>query len=57
MQLLATSERWSAWRWISRIMISWGLVTIGMAFTNYAIIEAEIARHSQGCCGKIVAIR
>jgi hypothetical protein len=29
-----------------------GLVTIGMAFTNYAIVEAEIARHSQGSCGK-----
>jgi len=25
-------ERWSARRWITRIMISWGLVTIGMAF-------------------------
>ncbi len=25
-------ERWSARRWIARIMVSWGLVTIGMAF-------------------------
>lgn len=25
-------ERWSARRWITRIMISWGLVTVGMAF-------------------------
>jgi MFS transporter, ACS family, tartrate transporter len=25
-------ERWSARRWITRIMISWGLVTMGMAF-------------------------
>ena len=25
-------ERWSARRWITRIMISWGVVTIGMAF-------------------------
>ena len=25
-------ERWSARKWIARIMISWGLVTIGMAF-------------------------
>jgi MFS transporter, ACS family, tartrate transporter len=25
-------ERWSARRWITRIMVSWGLVTIGMAF-------------------------
>ena len=29
-------ERWSARRWISRIMISWGLVTIGMAFVHTA---------------------
>jgi len=27
-------ERWSARRWISRIMVSWGLVTIGMAFIH-----------------------
>jgi ACS family tartrate transporter-like MFS transporter len=27
-------ERWSARRWITRIMISWGLVTIGMAFVR-----------------------
>ena len=25
-------ERWSARRWITRIMVSWGVVTIGMAF-------------------------
>jgi ACS family tartrate transporter-like MFS transporter len=25
-------ERWSARRWITRIMVSWGLVTMGMAF-------------------------
>jgi MFS transporter, ACS family, tartrate transporter len=25
-------ERWSARRWLTRIMISWGLVTMGMAF-------------------------
>src|SRR5215470_733983 len=25
-------ERWSARRWLSRIMVSWGLVTMGMAF-------------------------
>ena len=25
-------ERWSARRWIARIMVSWGIVTIGMAF-------------------------
>jgi ACS family tartrate transporter-like MFS transporter len=25
-------ERWSARRWLSRIMVSWGIVTIGMAF-------------------------
>jgi sugar phosphate permease len=25
-------ERWSARRWLSRIMVSWGMVTIGMAF-------------------------
>jgi ACS family tartrate transporter-like MFS transporter len=25
-------ERWSARRWITRIMISWGVVTMGMAF-------------------------
>jgi MFS transporter, ACS family, tartrate transporter len=25
-------ERWSARRWLSRIMLSWGIVTIGMAF-------------------------
>jgi MFS transporter, ACS family, tartrate transporter len=25
-------ERWSARRWIARIMVSWGVVTIGMAF-------------------------
>jgi len=27
-------ERWSARRWIARIMVSWGLVTIGMAFVR-----------------------
>src|SRR5262249_33594156 len=27
-------ERWSARRWFTRIMISWGLVTIGMAFVR-----------------------
>ncbi|HET8923584.1 MAG TPA: MFS transporter [Candidatus Acidoferrum sp.] len=27
-------ERWSARRWITRIMISWGLVTMGMAFVR-----------------------
>src|SRR5437868_14843658 len=27
-------ERWSARRWIARIMISWGLVTVLMAFIN-----------------------
>jgi len=27
-------ERWSARRWIARIMISWGLVTIAMAFVR-----------------------
>jgi MFS transporter, ACS family, tartrate transporter len=27
-------ERWSARRWITRIMISWGLVTVGMAFVH-----------------------
>jgi MFS transporter, ACS family, tartrate transporter len=27
-------ERWSARRWLTRIMISWGLVTIGMAFVR-----------------------
>jgi len=25
-------ERWSARRWLTRIMVSWGLVTMGMAF-------------------------
>jgi MFS transporter, ACS family, tartrate transporter len=25
-------ERWSARRWLSRIMVSWGIVTMGMAF-------------------------
>ena len=25
-------ERWSARRWLTRIMISWGIVTMGMAF-------------------------
>ena len=25
-------ERWSARRWLSRIMVSWGIVTVGMAF-------------------------
>jgi MFS transporter, ACS family, tartrate transporter len=29
-------ERWSARRWIARIMVSWGLVTIGMAFIRTA---------------------
>jgi ACS family tartrate transporter-like MFS transporter len=29
-------ERWSARRWIARIMISWGLVTILMAFVHTA---------------------
>ena len=29
-------ERWSARRWIARIMVSWGLVTIGMAFVRTA---------------------
>lgn len=29
-------ERWSARRWITRIMISWGLVTVGMAFIRSA---------------------
>ena len=27
-------ERWSARRWIARIMISWGLVTVLMAFIH-----------------------
>lgn len=27
-------ERWSARRWLTRIMISWGLVTMGMAFVR-----------------------
>src|SRR5499425_1868849 len=27
-------ERWSARRWLTRIMISWGLVTVGMAFVR-----------------------
>jgi sugar phosphate permease len=27
-------ERWSARRWMARIMISWGLVTMGMAFIH-----------------------
>jgi MFS transporter, ACS family, tartrate transporter len=27
-------ERWSARRWLTRIMVSWGLVTIGMAFVR-----------------------
>jgi MFS transporter, ACS family, tartrate transporter len=27
-------ERWSARRWIARIMFSWGLVTMGMAFVR-----------------------
>jgi ACS family tartrate transporter-like MFS transporter len=27
-------EHWSARRWITRIMISWGLVTLGMAFVR-----------------------
>ena len=27
-------ERWSARRWITRIMFSWGLVTMGMAFVR-----------------------
>ena len=27
-------ERWSARRWITRIMVTWGLVTIGMAFIH-----------------------
>jgi ACS family tartrate transporter-like MFS transporter len=27
-------ERWSARRWLTRIMISWGLVTMGMAFIH-----------------------
>ncbi len=25
-------ERWSARRWLSRIMVSWGIVTVGMSF-------------------------
>ena len=29
-------ERWSARRWIARIMISWGLVTVFMAFIHTA---------------------
>src|SRR5258705_12841087 len=29
-------ERWSARRWIARIMISWGLVTVLMAFIHTA---------------------
>src|SRR6202163_3172660 len=28
------AERWSARRWIARIMISWGLVTVFMAFIH-----------------------
>jgi MFS transporter, ACS family, tartrate transporter len=28
------AERWSARRWIARIMISWGIVTVLMAFIN-----------------------
>ncbi len=27
-------ERWSARRWMARIMVSWGMVTIGMAFIH-----------------------
>ena len=27
-------ERWSARRWLARIMVSWGLVTMGMAFIH-----------------------
>ena len=30
------AERWSARRWIARIMISWGLVTVLMAFVHTA---------------------
>jgi sugar phosphate permease len=30
------AERWSARRWIARIMISWGIVTVGMAFIRTA---------------------
>src|SRR5450759_3817642 len=30
------AERWSARRWIARIMISWGLVTVFMAFIHTA---------------------
>src|ERR1700682_6585430 len=30
------SERWSARRWIARIMISWGLLTVLMAFIHTA---------------------
>src|SRR5262249_11963437 len=29
-------ERWSARKWIARIMISWGLVTIGTGFVHSA---------------------
>ena len=28
------AERWSARRWIARIMISWGLITVAMAFIH-----------------------
>ncbi|MGB7468417.1 MAG: MFS transporter, partial [Candidatus Acidiferrum sp.] len=30
------AERWSARRWIARIMISWGIITAGMAFIHTA---------------------
>src|SRR6202140_3714260 len=29
-------ERWSARRWIARIMISWGIITVFMAFIHTA---------------------
>ncbi|MGB2897709.1 MAG: MFS transporter, partial [Candidatus Acidiferrum sp.] len=30
------AERWSARRWIARIMISWGIITVVMAFIHTA---------------------